>query len=100
MTIESRRRAIVVGRYNTDTPELDELVTRNRLEVVFTIIAPTAAKLTALIAVQHILEYDAEVVVLSHLTADEVRAAEPWGPVAELAHILTVDGAWIRFRDI
>lgn len=95
-TPTNRRRAIVIGRYHTDTPELDELISHNRLHVVFTIIAPSAAKPAALIAVAHILEYDAEVVVISHLTADEVRAAGEWRAVVTFADIVTADGGWLR----
>lgn len=96
MTRENRRRAIVVGRYNTDTPDLDGLVARHHLQVVFTITAPSAPKLATLIAVQHLFEHDAEVVVVPHLNAAEIRAERCWRAVSGLADILAADGGWLR----
>ncbi|MEV3959508.1 hypothetical protein AB0M34_01230 [Nocardia sp. NPDC050193] len=97
MTAEDRRRrAIVVGRYNTDTPDLDGLVARHNLKVVFTITAPSAPKLATLIAIQHLFEHDAEVVVLPHLSAAEIRAERWWLAVSGLADILAADGGWLR----
>ncbi|WP_030524861.1 hypothetical protein [Nocardia rhamnosiphila] len=95
-TEDRRRRAVVVGRYNTDTPDLDGLVARHHLKVVFTITAPSAPKLATLIAVQHLFEHDAEVVVLPHLSAAEIRAERCWLAVSGLADILAADGGWLR----
>ena len=92
MPAEKRRRAIVVRRYGTEISGLDELIARHRLEVVFTVFGPSAPKLVTLIAVQHILEHNAEVVLIPHLTAAEIRAERRWQAVAGLADIVTVDG--------
>ncbi|MGI5220133.1 hypothetical protein [Nocardia sp. CA-290969] len=91
-----KRRAIIIGKYETDAPGLDELITRHRLEVVFTVYAPSAPKPAALVTVQHILEHDADVVIIQHLTAAEIRAEELWRAVAGLADIVTSDGTWLR----
>ncbi|MEU4840067.1 hypothetical protein [Nocardia testacea] len=96
MTSENRRRAIVVARYNTDTPDLDSLVARHHLQVVFTITAPSAPKLATLIAVQHLFEHDAEVVVVPYLNAAEIRAERCWRAVSGLADILAADCGWLR----
>ena len=89
---EKRRRAIVVRTYGADISGLDELITGHRLEVVFTVFGPSAPKLVTLIAVQHLLEHNAEVVVIPHLTAAEIRAERLWQAVTGLADIVAADG--------
>ncbi|MFD4406570.1 hypothetical protein ACFWPH_27785 [Nocardia sp. NPDC058499] len=92
---ENRRRAIVVRSYGTEISGLDELIAHHCLEVVFTVFGPSAPKLVTLIAVQHIFEHNAEVVVISHLTAAEIRAERLWQAVTGLADIVAADGTWL-----
>ncbi|MEU1982745.1 hypothetical protein [Nocardia sp. NPDC019395] len=92
----ANRRAIIVGKYHIGTPDLDGLITRHRLDVVFTVFAPSAPKLAALVTVAHILEHDADVVVIPHITAVELRAERLWRAVTDLADIVTADGTWLR----
>lgn len=67
------------GRYFSESclpsiSDLDELLTRHNLEVF----GPSAPKPVTMIAVQHILEHNAEVVVIPHVTATEPRAERLW----------------------
>lgn len=96
MNPANRRRAIIVRRDGTCPPDLEVLIARHRLEVVFTIFGPSAPKLAALVTIQHILEHDADAVVISHLTTAEIRAEDLWRAVAGLADILTAEGTWLR----
>lgn len=86
------RRAIVLTKYDAVTPDLGSLITRHGLEVVFTITGPSASRIAAVIAVQHILERDAEVVILPHLTTEEIRGDRPWRAVIGLVDIVAANG--------
>ncbi|WP_280397359.1 hypothetical protein [Nocardia carnea] len=96
MSPVNRRRALVIGTHNTSVPDLDRLIDRHSLEVVFTVFGPSAPKLATLVTIQHILEYDADVVIVPHLTTAEIQGDGHWQAVAGLADILTADGAWLR----
>lgn len=83
------RRAVVLRRSDTDTDEIDRLARIHGLGVVFTVYTDAARpRMGAMIAIHHILDHDAEVVVVAHLSDDEV--ADPrWQLVAEFADLVT-----------
>lgn len=70
-----------------DASELDALVQRNGLRLVFTVRTDTRAVLAALIAVQHSLEHAAEVVAIPHLGSLEPDT--PWWVITEVAVLIT-----------
>lgn len=88
------RRAIVLRRADADNRELERLIGDYGLEVVFTVVADTVVpKLAALIAVQHVVEYGAEVLVLPHLTREQIRGEPAWRVVRALVQVVTPAGA-------
>lgn len=86
------RRAIVLRRTDCDSEEIERLAHAHGLRVVYTVYADCGPELAARIAVQHALEHDAEVVVLSHLSEQEVRQAVVWRSVAWLVDLATATG--------
>lgn len=86
------RRAILLTKYDAVTPDLETLTRRHGLEVVFTITGPSMSRLAALIAVQHVLEHGVEVVIIPHLTTDEIRTDRPWRAVRGLVDIVASNG--------
>ncbi|NUP28295.1 MAG: hypothetical protein HOQ36_03360 [Nocardia sp.] len=82
------RRALVLRRVDADPGDIERLVRRYHLDVVFTAVVDTTSKLAVIIAVQHLLEHDAEVVVVPHLTV-EGRTGAHWRAVTVLADLVT-----------
>ncbi|MEU4313314.1 hypothetical protein [Nocardia sp. NPDC024068] len=60
--------------------------------MVFTAVVDTTSKLAVIIAIQHLLEHDAEVVVVPHLVIGRLRADHPWRPVGSLVDLVTFAG--------
>ncbi|MGW0179734.1 hypothetical protein [Nocardia sp. NPDC003345] len=83
---------MLLRRHDADAADIDLLTDRYRLDVVFTAVVDTTSKLAAIIAVQHLLEHDAEVVVVPHLVIDGTRTDHPWLPVGSLADLVTFAG--------
>ncbi|MCX0269495.1 hypothetical protein NLM24_01955 [Nocardia zapadnayensis] len=81
------RRAVALLHTDHDASELDALVQRNGLRLVFTVRTDTRAVLAALIAVQHALEHAAEVVVIPHLRS--LGPDTPWWAVTDVAELIT-----------
>lgn len=86
------RRAIVLTKYDAVTPDLSTLIERHGLEVVFTITGPSVSRLAVLVAVQHIFDRGAEVVIIPHLTTEQIRADRPWRAVSALVDIVAANG--------
>ncbi|WP_280437224.1 hypothetical protein [Nocardia carnea] len=90
------RRAIVLRRTEYDGRELERLIRAHILEVVHTVVTDTGPELGALIAIQHVLEHGAEVIVIPHLTRDGIRQERPWLAVTALAELVTARGVVAR----
>ncbi|WP_459548825.1 hypothetical protein [Nocardia sp. X0981] len=86
------RRAIVIHRSGGRGSDFEHLVEAHRLVVVYTVVTDSTGKLGALIAVQHVLEHDADVVVLPRMTCQEVRDDRSWYAVTALAELVTSTG--------
>ncbi|WP_280400218.1 hypothetical protein [Nocardia carnea] len=91
-----RRRAIVLRRSEFDARELERLIGTHALEIVYTVVTDAGPKLGTLIAIQHVLERDAEVIVIPHLTRETVWRERPWQAVTELADLITGSGVVSR----
>ncbi|WP_040833279.1 hypothetical protein [Nocardia brevicatena] len=91
-TIAAPRRAIVLCRQDCDTHTLKRIVQRHGLTVVHTVFAEIKLELAAAVAVQHMLEHDAEVVVVPHLSKHAVQQPRPWRAVAAVVDLVTATG--------
>ncbi|MFD4406524.1 hypothetical protein ACFWPH_27550 [Nocardia sp. NPDC058499] len=86
------RRTVVQCPPDTAVREIQQLARQYKLDVVFTVFTDTrSAKLAALIALQHIIEHDAEVLVVPHLTT-RLANDQQWQAVVAAAEIITSDG--------
>lgn len=85
------RRAIVIHRSGGHSSDFEHLVEAHGLVVVYTVVTDSTGKLGALIAVQHVLEHDADVVVLPRMTCQEVRDDRSWYAVTALAELVDLD---------
>lgn len=86
------RRAVVLHRTDDDGVELERLVRLHDLCVVFTAVTDTAVpRLAVMIAAGHALENCAEVVVVPHLTAEDVWTAREWHALVEIADVVGAD---------
>ncbi|MBF6350324.1 MULTISPECIES: hypothetical protein [Nocardia] len=86
------RRAVVLRRSDDDGVELERLIHLHKLRVVFTAVTDSAVpRLVVMIAAGHAFEHRAEVVVVPHLTAEDVWAAREWHALAEIADVLGAD---------
>ncbi|WP_157106051.1 hypothetical protein [Nocardia sienata] len=96
MTRENRRCAIVVGSTTPTHP----IWTASSLVITCKWYSrsprPRRRNWRRWIAVQHLFEHDAEVVVVPHLSAAEIRAERCWRAVSGLADILAADGGWLQ----
>lgn len=92
------RRAVVLCRPDTASREIHRLATRYALEVVYTVFTDTESpKLAVMIAAQHIIEHNADVLVVPHLTT--MVASDPeWRPVIALAEVIAANGRVDWFR--
>ncbi|MGW5386928.1 hypothetical protein [Nocardia sp. NPDC003963] len=79
-------------RSDCDSGEIDRSTRKHALEVVYTVVTDTALGLAAIIAVHHLLESDADVLVVPHLTDDEVRRNRAWHLVIAFAELVTGAG--------
>ncbi|MBF6351458.1 hypothetical protein IU448_20935 [Nocardia flavorosea] len=59
-------------------------------------VTDTGAQLGALIAIQHALEHGAEVIVIPHLTTEEIQRDKHWHAVTTLAELVTARGVVSR----
>lgn len=84
------RRALVLRRFDAESDDIERLVRRYRLDVVFTVVVDTTSELAVIIAVQHLLEHDAEVVVVPHLGV-AARVGAHWHAVTLFADLITAD---------
>ncbi|NUP27223.1 MAG: hypothetical protein HOQ44_11120 [Nocardia sp.] len=92
------RRTVVLCRPETPGREIRQLASRYRLEVVYTVFTDIeSAELTALIAIQHIIENNAEVLVIPHLTAPWIAGLRQWKAVRTAVQIITSDGPVEKF---
>lgn len=86
------RRTVVLCPPDSAGREIQFLARRYELDVVFTVFTDTrSSKLAALIALQHIIEHNAEVLVVPHLPA-RVANERQWQAVVAAAEIITSDG--------
>lgn len=91
-----KRRAIVLRRSEYDGAALERLLEEHALEIVYTVVTDAGPKLGTLIAIQHVLEHDAEVIVIQHLTREQVWRERPWQAVTEIAELVTGGGVISR----
>lgn len=88
-----QRRAVVVRPADHNAEDLEKLIQQHNLDVAFTAVTDTAVpRVAALIAIQHVLEYRAEVLVVPHLTKADARSGREWGALAELIDVVTSTG--------
>lgn len=88
-----RRRAVALCRSGTSGGEVQRFVDRYGLELVYTVITDSdSAKLTTMIAAQHLFDYGAEVLVVPFMTRAQVEAEERWKVLTVAADIVTGDG--------
>jgi hypothetical protein len=93
------RRAVVLRREDGDGTELERLVRLHNLYVVFTAVTDTVVhRLAVMIAVGHALENRAEVVVVPHLTAEDVWTGREWHALAEFVDVVGADGVVLDGR--
>ncbi|MFD4405633.1 hypothetical protein ACFWPH_23030 [Nocardia sp. NPDC058499] len=93
------RRAILLHRSEANRSEIDDLTQRHHLTVVYTAVTDTAApRLAVLIAMEHVLNHNAEVVVVPHLTALEMWHDREWLALAELVGLVMADGELLGGR--
>lgn len=87
------RRTVVLCRPDTPGREIHRLADRYGLEVVYTVFTDIeSSQLTALIAIQHIIENNAAVLVIPHLTAPWIAGIRHWAAVRAAARIIGSDG--------
>jgi hypothetical protein len=87
------RRTVVLCRPETMSRETQRLASRYGLEIVYTAFTDTeSSRLVTLIAVHHIIEHDAEVVVIPHITAARIANDQQWHAVDATTEIITSDG--------
>lgn len=83
----------MVRRSDGGGTELERLIRRHNLSVVFTAVTDTAVpRLAVMIAAGHALEQAAEVVVVPHLTAQDVWTAREWHALAEIVEVIGAEG--------
>lgn len=87
------RRAILLRRSNGDPDEIEDLIQRHNLTVLYTAITDTAVpRLAVLIAMEHVLNHNAEVVIVPHLCAQDAWGGREWHALAELVDVVMADG--------
>lgn len=87
------RRAVVLCRPETMSREIRCLANRYGLEVVYTVFTDTeSSRLATLIAVHHLIEHDADVVVIPHLAVARIANDLQWRAVVATTEIITSDG--------
>lgn len=84
------RRAVLLREDATEPDEIDRLTPG--LHVVYTIYLAIGSVHAPMVATQHVLDLDAEVLIVPHLTSAQVRSVARWQPVAELVDIVTATG--------
>ncbi|MFI2233097.1 hypothetical protein [Nocardia testacea] len=82
----------MLRRADCDSSDIEWVAQEYGLDIVYTVVTDTAPRLAALIAVHHILESDAEVIVVPHLTRDEIQRTHSWQVVAALVELVTTAG--------
>lgn len=91
-----RRRAIVLCHSDADGRDVEQLTDQHGLNVVYTAITDTAVpRLAVLIATEHALDHRAEVVVVPHLTAEDVWNHREWCALAEMFDVIAADGVML-----
>ncbi|MGI5223185.1 hypothetical protein [Nocardia sp. CA-290969] len=88
-----RRRTMVLCRPDTPGREIGRLAIRYNLDIVYTVFTDTeSTKLAAMIAVQHLVEHNVEVLVIPYLAASQISLDRQWQAVVAAAHIIAADG--------
>lgn len=88
------RRAVVVCRNDVDSEVVERLVRVHGLRVVYTVYTDTGPELSARIAVQHALDFAADVVLIPHINGPEVEATRAWQAVTWIADLVTATGTF------
>lgn len=91
--MSERRRTVVLCRPNTPGREVSDLALRYGLDIVYTVFTDTeSSKLSAMLAVQHLVEHNAEVLMIPYLSTARIVHDRHWRAVVVAAEILTADG--------
>ena len=88
----TQRRAIVICRPGSDSRGVECLSHVHSLRVVYTVYTDAGPELAARIAVQHVLDHVAEVVVIPYLTDREFRENPAWQMVTWVADLVIAIG--------
>ncbi|MFD4402992.1 hypothetical protein ACFWPH_09520 [Nocardia sp. NPDC058499] len=88
------RRAIVVCRSGVDSEEIERLVRVHSLRVLYTVYTDTGPELAARIAVQHALDFAADVVLIPHIDGPEVQDTRAWQAITWVADLVTATGTF------
>lgn len=95
--LANRRRAIVLRHSDADPQHVERLIRQHHLVVVYTVVTDTAVpRLAVMIAVEHVLDRRAEVVVVPHLTAEDVQAGREWRALTDVVGIVGADGVLLE----
>lgn len=87
------RRAVLMRHSDADPGDIEQLVTEHGLEIVQTVIADIeSVRMTVLIAVEHVLTYSVDAIVIPHLTVMADHDARLWRLLTELVDIFTMTG--------
>ncbi|MFI5714258.1 hypothetical protein [Nocardia sp. NPDC051750] len=72
--------------------DVERLSQAHDFRVVYTVYTDTGPELAARIAVQHVLDHGAEVVVVPYLSDQEVRETRAWQAIMWFADLVTATG--------
>ena len=86
-------RAVVLCRRDTTNREIRYWARVYGLEVVYTVFTDTeSSKLAAMIALQHLIERSAEIVMISYLPGARIADDRHWQVVLAVADAIASDG--------
>ena len=82
----------MLHRPGGDDRVVERLSRIHNFRVVYTVYVDTVPELAARIAVQHVLDHQAEVVVIPYLNAQSARETRAWHAVTRCADLVTATG--------
>lgn len=86
----------MICRPGSDSEEIQRLSHAHDLRVVYTVYTDARPELAARIAVQHVLDHAAEVVLIPYLSDREFQEHRVWQAVTWAADLITATGMLAR----